>query len=340
LKILFLYTELAAYNLPCFNQLIQQGNELLIYCYPVNKEAPFNFGDINLHSINRFSVNDSDILTNAKNFNPDIIFCSGWRDKGYLKVCSYFRKSKKIIVGFDNQWTGSLKQIIASWMSFYFIKPYFNYAWVPGIPQEKFAKKLGFVKGNILTGFYSADVALFNKVFNKSKYPNKRFIFSGRYYDFKGLNDLWKAFVELQNEKPNDWELWCLGTGDIIPIQHPQIKHFGFVQPINIPDIMNQTDVFILPSKFEPWGVVVHEFAAAGFPLICSNCVGAATAFLENEINGYTFKAGDVAQLKKLMSKFIDMPESELIKMGAHSHYLAQQISPQKWVDALYSVFK
>lgn len=338
MKILFLYTELAAYNFPCFNQLIQQGNQVLVYCYPVNKEAPFNFNKVNINLINRFSVNDSELLINAHNFNPDVIFCSGWKDKGYLKVCSKFRKSKTVIVGFDNQWSGSLKQIMASWMRFYFIKPYFNYAWVPGILQEKFASKLGFDKEHILKGFYSADVALFNNVYNSSKPCNKRFIFSGRYYDFKGLTDLWSAFIKLQNESPNDWELWCLGTGDIIPIEHPKIKHFGFVQPEQIPNIMKQTDVFILPSKFEPWGVVVHEFAAAGFPLICSDCVGAATAFLQNDINGYTFKAGDVEHLKKLMSKFIEMSDQDLNKMGAHSHSMAQQISPQTWVKTLYTV--
>jgi len=340
MKTLFLYTELAGYNFPCFNELIKQVAEVLIISYPVNKEAPFKFDNSILKVYNRKELSYNQMLELCNNFNPDVICCSGWIDKEYLKICKQFKGKAKRVVSIDNKWTGTLKQRVASLLNFYFIKPYFDYAWVPGESQKQFAYKLGFNKNKILNGFYSADVDLFNQVYNPIKKRSKRFIYSARYYSFKGIENLWQAFIELQNEFPNEWELWCLGTGDVTPIQHAKIKHFGFVQPSNLPNIMQQADVFILPSLIEPWGVVVHEFAAAGFPIICSDKVGAASAFLISEKNGFLFKADDINELKNVIKKMILMSDDEFSNMRTVSHQLAQNITPKKWADELFSIIK
>jgi len=40
----------------------------------------------------------------------------------------------------------------------------------------------------------------------------------------------------------------------------------GFVQPSDLPNIFAQAGVFILPSRYEPWGVVIGEALASGLP--------------------------------------------------------------------------
>src|SRR5207247_481782 len=130
-----------------------------------------------------------------------------------------------------------------------------------------------------------------------------RFLYVGRYYDFKGITDLWEAFIQLQSARPNEWELWCLGAGSIAPVEHPKIKHFGFVQPTDLEPIIEQCGVFVLPSRFEPWGVVAQEYVASGFPLLLSRAVGAGEAFLEPGKNGYFFESGNVAQIKEQLQK-------------------------------------
>ena len=47
------------------------------------------------------------------------------------------------------------------------------------------------------------------------------------------------------------------------------------MQPEDLLAFMSTGKAFVLPSTFEPWGVAVHEFAAAGYPLILSDAVGA-----------------------------------------------------------------
>jgi len=346
-KIVFLYTEPAGYFIACLNELVTRSNiEVHLVRWAVNKEAPFQFkfpDDVFLY--NRNSYNSYQLAELIRTLSPDVICCSGWIDKDYTKICKLFRTEIPVIVIIDNQWKGTWKQRLAAFLSPFTVLNHYTHAFIPGSLQAEFAKRLGFKKNNILSGYYTADVDLFRKHYLKNKETKKnnfpkRFIYTGRYYEFKGIKDLWKAFTELQVEQPNDWELWCLGVGDIEPIVHPKIKHFGFVQPEEMEKHICQTGVFVLPSRFEPWGVVLHEFAAAGFPLVCSDETGARTAFVEDGKNGFVFNAGNVAELKLVLKKVMEMNAEELLKMGEISAEKALTITPQKWTDTILSVLK
>nr|WP_255710083.1 glycosyltransferase family 4 protein [Pontibacter harenae] len=265
-------------------------------------------------------------------------------DKDYLSVARKFRNNIPVVSGLDNQWQGTLKQRVASVVSKFTLHKYFSHIFAAGKPQVKFANNLGFHAEQVLTGYYSADVPYFRKYYSqnkgqKEKFP-KRFIYVGRYVPEKGLLDLWDAFVQLQAEYPNDWELWCIGTGPLVEdaIQHPKIKHFGFVQPYDLGKYLSDTGVFVLPSHYEPWGVVVHEFAAAGYPLLCSTKVGAATEFLQNNVNGYLFKSGNKTELKKALLNFVKLSDLELNKMGDISAEEALRITPEIWSRRLLSL--
>jgi len=346
-QIVFLYSELASYFLACIEELLNREDvDVYIVRWSVNKEAPFDFyfhSNLKVYNRNDFSFDKLEKL--VAEINPSLIYCSGWMDNDYLKICKKYKKNIPVVVGFDNQWKATIKQWIATVVSPFRILNHFTHCWVPGDLQYNYATKLGFKKQNILTGFYSCDFNFFHNLYQKNKETKKvsfpkKFIYVGRYYEFKGIKNLWKAFIELQNETPNEWELWCLGTGDIEPIKHPKIKHFGFVQPKDMPEFIRQTGIFVLPSHFEPWGVVVHEFAASGFPIICSDEVGARTAFVENNKNGYIYKSGDVEQLKSIMKTVMNKSKEELFSMAEHSVDKANQLTPEKWVTTLLSILK
>lgn len=344
MKVLFLYTELADYFLKCCEELAKSG-EVHIVRWPVNKEAPFNFKyseKIKVYDKNKYSVPELEKL--VATIDPDILICSGWIDKDYLKITKPYFKKIPTVLTCDTHWRGSLKQYLAIFLSRFFLLNTFSHAWVPGKPQTTYVQKLGFKPGKISTGFYSCDLPKFNAVYEaqfKSKEQNfpKRFLYVGRYYEFKGINDLWQAFIELQKESPNEWELWCLGAGDLQPAEHSKIKHFGFVQPKDLEPILEQTGVFILPSRFEPWGVVVQEYAAAGFPMLISNAVGAKEAFLENGRNGFSFRPHDVPELKNELKKIMNLSHKELTLMSEESHRLAQKISPVKWANTVLAIY-
>lgn len=345
MKFLFLYTEIADYFLSCCHELSRHG-EVHVIRWPVNKEAPFHFSnqtDIKLYTKSDYSFSELQDLVNQ--INPDVIVCSGWIDKDYLKISKRYYKKIPTVLTCDTHWRGSFKQQLAVLVSRFTLLKIFSHAWVPGKAQKTYVGKLGFNQEQIQLGFYSCNHKKFEQVYQthretkKNNFPHK-FIYVGRYYEFKGLNDLWQAFMELQKEHPNNWELWCLGTGDLKPIEHPNIKHFGFVQPHNLEEYIAQTGVFVLPSRFEPWGVVVHEFAAAGFPLLLSSAVGAKEQFLKNGENGYLFEPSNKDSLKKALKNIIEKSNEQLIEMGILSHQLSQSITPEKWASTLLDIIK
>ncbi len=346
-KILFLYTELAGYFLACVSELQKQYDaEVHVVRYPVNDEAPFVFSPgSSVFFYEREKYNYRLLQELAVSISPDCIYCSGWIDRDYVRVCKSFGKKIPVVLALDNQWKGSLRQHLASLFFRPYIQKIYTHVWIPGSPQDGYASRLGFGPSNIMYGVYSIAHSAFNGYYTlnrelkESRFP-KKFLYVGRYLDFKGVRDLWHAFIELQYEMPNSWELWCAGTGPLekdFPV-HPQVKNLGFVQPSDIGRIIAQTGVFVLPSHFEPWGVVVHEFAAAGMPLLCSSEVGAVSHFLRDGDNGFVFKSGDVRGLKRVLRKIVTLPVAELSAMGRKSTELAASHTPGMWAEKIMAL--
>lgn len=345
LRILILYTELASYTLACIDELAKRDTEIKIVRWPINKEAPFDFKfPESVEVIDRDKIDVDGLLSLSLNFKPDVCYVSGWIDKAYLEVAKRLRKSIPVIVGFDNQWTGSLKQRIAGLLAFKKIKPYFSHAWVPGEPQMRFAKSLGFKPKNILTGVYSADTKLFGDFYKngieqkKQSYPHK-LLYVGRYVEWKGIEELWEAFKS-SKELRGDWELVCIGTGEMFD-SRPDIegvKHVGFVQPNELEKYIHEAGAFILPSKFEPWGVVLHEYAAAGLPIISSSKVGAASDYLEDGKNGWKIDSVTADNISKALHKLYSADDNTLRAMGERSRELSQSNSPVNWAETLLNI--
>ena len=344
MTILFLYTEIAEYFVKCCEAL-PKDDAVHIIRWPVNKEAPFVFSfneKIKVYDKNKFTYLELEKL--IQKINPSIIICSGWIDKDYLKLTKPYYGKIPTVLTCDTHWTGSLKQRLAIVLSRLFLLNTFSFAWVPGNSQKNYVKKLGFKKEKIKKGFYCCDLEKFNSVFSsqtelkKNQFP-KRFLFVGRYYNFKGVAELWDAFIQIQKETPNEWELWCLGVGSIEPVKHEKIKHFGFVQPANLSDILKDVGVFVLPSLFEPWGVVVQEYAAAGFPLVTSKAVGANETFLLENQNGFSFEPNNIEELKETLKKIITLNNAQLYEMSLKSHEVAQKINHQSLTQTILEIY-
>jgi glycosyltransferase involved in cell wall biosynthesis len=244
------------------------------------------------------------------------------------------------VIGFDNQYSGSLKQRLGAIYFKLMLRPYFKGAFVPGQKQRTFAQMLGFDDKHIALHVYCCDHELYSSYYESSKtqkqinFP-KRLIFVGRYVHQKGIDTLWESFIELQNDQASEWELWCLGKGPLQPVSHPKIKHLGFIQPKDLLPTIQQTGVFVLPSSFEPWGVAVHEFAAAGFPIISTPNVGATEVFVNEGKNGFLAEPENKTSLKNALKKILSLADKDLLKMGEESVSLGKKITPEIWKQSL-----
>ena len=336
-SIVFLYTELADYIKICLDRLADEDIEVHVFHYPVNPEAPFEFDfeKAVCHYYLRTGFNRQSLKAKIESIAPAAIVCSGWIDKDYVAICRSLHKEIKTILALDNQLQSGLKARLALLRAKILYKSAFHFAWVPGNPQSAYAQKLGFEKSEIKIGFYTVDVKKWSHLkweSSESEFPH-RFVFVGRYVDFKGIIELWNAFMQIN---AGDWQLYCAGHGALYEsrVQHEGIHHLGFVQPADLYKFVANGGVFVLPSHNEPWGVVVHEFAAAGYPLICTETVGAATAFLNPELNGVLIKPKSEKQLAEAMQSIVNTPDSHLYEMGRQSKQLADKINVELWINS------
>jgi glycosyltransferase involved in cell wall biosynthesis len=340
-KVLILYSCLSDYILNILSTYTTiSGTKLhIIYLDPVKSEAPFELdlenNNINFYKYNQFDQNE--LIEIVQKINPNLIISSGWNHKKYNGIINVFHKKIKCILTMDNQWLGKPRQYLGLLYSRFFIVNKYNKIWVPGAPQMEYALKLGFKKKNILSGWYVANEDKFKLNHPRNK-VSKQFVFVGRYVDYKGILDLYQAFVRLVDEVPNKWMLNCIGIGplqDKFP-EHPQIKHHGFMQPNQLQDFAKDGGVFVLPSHFEPWGLVVQEFALSGFPLLVSDKVGSASQFVSPE-NGIVFENNSVDSLFNALKTIVSKDDNELIEMSHASQKLGASVSYENWIKILNS---
>ena len=349
MKILYLYAELMGYQIPVFKELTEHYKaKLHVVHWDHKKLTPYVPPHIeNVKYYKRSEFIKTQLIKFAVKMKPDLVYVSGWMDKDYLLVAKVLRKKGiPVIAGSDTQWKGNFKQYIASVIFPITIKKYFSHIWVAGPYQYEYARKLGFRKNEILFNCLSADVVSFNTAFlsfseiKKNAYPH-RFLFVGRLENVKGIDLLIKAWRQLK-EISHDWELCLIGSGALKDYlqKEPDVIVKDFLQPNELIREVEKSGCFILPSRQEPWALVIHEFAAAGMPIICSDICGAAPVFVVPSYNGYIFENNNVEDLIKAMLKIIKKSDQDLLSISEKSHKIGQKITPEIVAASLLSVLK
>jgi len=346
-KVLFLYYELAGYIVAGLKRLAAEFPvEIHLVRYPVVSVAPFRIElGADIHVYERREHDDRTLKELVRQIQPDAIFVCGWADRGYLKALKSAPEGIPRILTMDNPWRGTIKQYLAAIAGPLILPRMFTRCWVPGEPNAEFARKLGFNGKRLYSGLYSADTALYHsyrkriREDKRQRFPH-RFVFAGRYTALKGIRVLWEAFASLSDEERKDWELWCVGNaepGQQFP-DHPAIRNIGFVQPDQMETVLRQTGVFILPAKYEHWGVVVHEFAIAGFPLLCTGTTSAATAFLKDGENGFLIAECTPSSIREALARIISLTDERLNEMGDKSQVMSAKITTQSWCETAFGI--
>ena len=94
----------------------------------------------------------------------------------------------------------------------------------------------------------------------------------------------------------------------------------------------------VLPSTFEPWGVVVHEAVASGLGVICTDKVGAGDYLVEDRCNGRVLPAADAGSLRDAMVWAHDRTPPELGDVRSRSLELAARYSPDRWAATVRDI--
>ena len=137
-------------------------------------------------------------------------------------------------------------------------------------------------------------------------------VFSGRLVYEKGVHDLLRAMPRLRRWHPGI-RLVVAGSGPHDNALREQARALrlgrsvcfaGFVADDELAALAAAADCAVVPSIYEPFGLVALEAAAAGTPLVAAD-VGGLREFVTHGITGLRFTPGDAAGLADAVSALL-----------------------------------
>jgi glycosyltransferase involved in cell wall biosynthesis len=138
-------------------------------------------------------------------------------------------------------------------------------------------------------------------------------VFSGKLLARKDPMTLLRA-VDLMRHR-NRAALLLLGNGELresleaFARERTLRVHFaGFVNQRDLPKHYAAGDVFVLPSTFEPRGLVINEAMACGLPIVVTDRNGSIGDTVREGENAFIYPAGDAQALASYLDRLIDEP--------------------------------
>jgi glycosyltransferase involved in cell wall biosynthesis len=167
-----------------------------------------------------------------------------------------------------------------------------------------------------------------------------RFLFAGRLIPLKGVPHLLYAAKILLDRgyAESNFQITVLGDGPeraslerlASDLGLGRMVHFvGGVDPLEVWKFYYASDVFVLPTLQDNWPLVIAEAMSLGKAIIASNCAGSVSDLIKIGENGFSFDPTDNVELARLMSFYIDHPET-IVSHGRHSREIAANYTPVK----------
>jgi glycosyltransferase involved in cell wall biosynthesis len=88
-----------------------------------------------------------------------------------------------------------------------------------------------------------------------------------------------------------------------------RVRFLGFVNQSQLPAVYTSADVMVLPSEYEPFGVVVNEAMCCGCPVLASDQVGAARDLVAPVAPQFVFSCGDTDALAAVLKGALNVPD-------------------------------
>lgn len=150
-------------------------------------------------------------------------------------------------------------------------------------------------------------------------------LFASKLQHRKRCGDLLEAYKSLCAESSGDRHPYLVIVGDgeeRAAIERAAnesglhgIRFCGFRNQSELPRFFDLATVFVLPSRHEPWGLIVNEVMNAGRAVILSDDVGCQPDLIQDGAEGCVFPVGDVQALTSALRRVLATPETA-IRMG------------------------
>jgi 1,4-alpha-glucan branching enzyme len=141
-------------------------------------------------------------------------------------------------------------------------------------------------------------------------------LFVGRFVPHKGVDILLRAFGVLLRRYPES-RLVIAGEG-LFDLYFRRVARFlGFPDRVTFLDwqcgaklveLYQKAQVVVVPSHYEPFGIVALEAMACGRPVVASR-VGGLQEFVDHGVQGYLVKSGDYLDLARRLAALAESPQ-------------------------------
>ncbi|WP_017658999.1 glycosyltransferase family 4 protein [Baaleninema simplex] len=180
-----------------------------------------------------------------------------------------------------------------------------------------------------------------------SDLPNPRFLYVGSLIPRKGLKPWLNACANLERREIGDYSIIIVGDGERREeleafcrdngIEH-RVRWVGRVPYHQLGAYFQQSDIFVLPTFEDTWGMVVLEAMVLGKPVLCSEYAGAVELIRDGE-NGYRCNPNQLEMFADLMAKFVENPELAS-QLGENARQTMAQYTPEAAADFMKQVIE
>ena len=312
MKVHVIFVEPAQYSLDLVNNIYSNASVSFLYS---NSKAVDNTSNDSLS--NSYYCDKHSFFQNFKHFvtvgfNNKFIVSNGYTHWSFrlLFLISFFKKN---YIGIESDTPYSKKKGLKKIIKKLYLKIIFSNQFTLGLSggngtHMDLFLKYGMDKHRVFLLPMMIDNQKFFRIIKKQSSSILTFLYVGRLDPEKNVNLLINAFKSKFESNNNSVKLIIVGAGSCekeLKNKSESNKNILFKGKLfgdELIDTYHQADVLVLPSVFEPWGLVVNEALSSGLAIICSNAVGAADDLVIKPDAGWVFNSDDQKELEKLFS--------------------------------------
>ncbi|MES1221329.1 MAG: glycosyltransferase family 4 protein [Bacteroidota bacterium] len=292
-------------------------------------------------------ITNPTLVSEIEAWKADAVLVYGWNFKSHLQAIKYFKNKIPVFFRGDSHLLGE-KNRLHSLIRRFFLKQIFkniDYAVYVGTRNYEYFRAIGLKEKQLLFAPHCVNDFFFlsnhREKLIKAEALRKSigitndeivFLFAGKLEDQKRPDLLLKAFIKARIKKSH---LVFVGKGSLedrlklIAKNDANVHFLGFQNQSEMPVMYHLSDVFVLPSKGETWGLSINEAMICGNAIIANDKTGCSVDIVKNGVNGYVIESNNEAQLIKALHNFGSDKDSAK-KFGQNSMQIIQDWSLAK----------
>jgi glycosyltransferase involved in cell wall biosynthesis len=282
-------------------------------------------------------------VASIRRFRPQIVVVSGYYDAAYWVAAIYSRlTNRKVVVAVDSTRLDHKRVAPKESAKRWFLK-LCHAAFGYGTRSREYCRLLGMKDSQVFTRCQATDSSTLTRSFNEARAlrsdSKRAFVYVGRLSPEKNLKVLIDAFArffrEASDQVRSRWSLELVGGGPqkgelesyIADRGYEAIKISPGVGWREVARVYARSDVLVLPSTSEPWGLVVNEALACGLPVLVSDRCGCAPDLVIDGQTGFVFPPLDEDALARRMAELAN-DDSLRDKLGRQAQVHIAQFTP------------